>query len=331
MIAFERLARPATTERRKLADLWAERDRLPKLSKVRTAWLLYLQALRSMLLSPMTSLLTMATIAISLSLFSGFVLILTNIRDLITASEGALSISVYLRDGAPQSAVDQLLQKIRSESGANVVTFRSKQEALKSFRDSLAERASVLDGLESENPLPASFEVRFGEGASTTELFDHFAEKFSHDPIVEDIQYSAGSLSQLRALVGAFKTGGLVAVLFMLLMTGFIISNTIRLGLFSHRDEIDIMQLVGATPAFIKAPYVIEGCVQGGIGALLGVAILFGFYSLVRDVVTGSPILSLLFPGLHFLSLNLIVLIAFLGIIVGITGSYLAVRRFIKL
>jgi cell division transport system permease protein len=318
------------SERQKLTAIWAGKANLQRLGKVQIAWHLYLQALRGMFLSPMTSLLTLATIAISLSLFAGFVLVLENVRDLISASEMSLSVSVYVRDDAPEANIKELADRLRREAGVTGVVFRSKEQALRDFRKSLGDRSQVLDGLEGQNPLPASYEVRFASGNSSAEYFDQFAKRFSNDAVIEDIQYSAGSIAQLKALMSAFRTGGLVAVIFMLVMTGFIISNTIRLGLFSHRDEIEIMQLVGATPGFIRAPYVLEGSVQGGIGALLGVIILFGFYSLFRDVVVGSPILSLLFPELHYLSLRTIVFIVLLGVAVGMAGSYLAVRRFIR-
>ena len=118
-------------------------------------------------------------------------------------------------------------------------------------------------------------------------------------------------------------------MIFLLVITGFIIANTIKLALYSHRTEVEIMQLVGAQRAAIYAPYMLEGLVQGVVGALLGLTLVFCVYLFLHDALTKTDLIQFVFPAFSFLSLKAAVFMVISGALVGMCGSFLAVRRFL--
>ncbi len=310
-----------------LVSLWNEGQVLPKLTRWGILFQHYLQAWRGLLVSPLTSLITIATIAASLLLFGGFVLFLENARELLLGSEATYKVSVYLKDSADSMAIEKLQALMESEPTVAHVTLLTKEQALADFRKTLGDYSSVLEGVESQNPLPASLEVVFRQGDFTEQSISDFRAKFGRAQEIDQIQYSEGAISQVVSFMRLLRSAGVFAILFMFLMTGFIIANTIKLALYSHRDEIQIMRLVGAHEWTVKAPFLIEGCLQGVLGGGLSVVVLFAAYAGLKSIVVSSSILTYFIPHFHFLSISAVVLVVFTGIGVGIAGSFFAVRR----
>jgi cell division transport system permease protein len=117
---------------------------------------------------------------------------------------------------------------------------------------------------------------------------------------------------------------------FLLLITGFIIANTIRLALYGHRMEIEIMQLVGARRAAIIAPYVIEGLLQGVLGALIAIGFTFLLFLALQGFLAQADALAAIFPSVEFLAASQLAFIVAAGAVVGMAGSFLAVRRYLS-
>ena len=155
------------------------------------------------------------------------------------------------------------------------VAYTDKAKALKNFRALLGDDASMLEGLEQENPLPASLDMQAVSAEQAESLFEEVSERFRGDSAVESVRYSRGGVQQLKKILSVVRGAGIVGIVFLLIITGFIIANTIRLALYGHRMEIEIMQLVGARRAAIMAPYVIEGLVQGLLGAVVAIGFTF--------------------------------------------------------
>jgi cell division transport system permease protein len=123
---------------------------------------------------------------------------------------------------------------------------------------------------------------------------------------------------------------GVVGIVFLFVIAGFIIANTIKLALYNHRMEIEIMQLVGARRGSIYAPYLLEGLVQGVLGASIGTLGVFIVYLVLRSVLSKAEVLSMLVPSFTFIPLTQIAVVVLAGAIVGVGGSYLAVRRYLS-
>jgi cell division transport system permease protein len=288
------------------------------------------QAWTSFVSSPLTSLLTAFTISVSLLVFAVFVLFLENIKSVVVSARKDVAVSIFLKDDAPLEKITSLQEEVKKEPYVKKSVFRTKDEALTEFRKTLGEKAVILDGLEKTNPLPASIEVTFADIEGIENQYKPFAEKFTSNPAIEHIEYSRSLIDRLSAFLKYFGWIGLISVAFMLLVTGFIITNTIKLALYSHREEIEIMSLVGATDAFIRAPYMIEGFFQGLIGSFVALFVSYIFYLLMSKYFIENPGISMILPVFSYISFRSKLLIILSGITVGAFGSYTAVRGFLK-
>ena len=312
-----------------LGGLWKDGSEIPRLSPMGVVLHLAMQAWRSFIHSPITSVLTIVTITTALLVFAMFVLIIENVKVVVSSAQSELSVSLFLKDGASDQSIRELQEKVRRDPAVERESLRGKDQALRDFREALGEKAAILEGLESDNPLPASIEVKFKEGPEIPDRIDEFAAEISKTPIVEHVDYSRGLVTRLSGFLKFFSWAGFFSIVFMLLITSFIITNTIRLALYSHREEIEIMKLVGATDAFIRAPYMIEGFVQGLIGAIVSLLLSYSCFALFQDIVTKNDILQVFLSTLQFLSWHSILLVLICGVSVGILGSFLAVRKFL--
>lgn len=311
-----------------LKGIWRDIAGLPTVT--RSTMMLHLgqQALTNVRRSVLTSLLTLVTISFALFFFAVFLLLMQNVRSALTSTQQEFGVTVYLRDTVSADEARALASRMRQGQGVTQVRVVDKATALSEFRVALGEQAAILDGLEVRNPLPQSVEVSFDTNAVSEETYSKFVNTFGADPGIEYVQYSRGFMQQLASLVRLFRLAGSVALALMLLVTGFIIANTIKLALFAHREEIEIMRLVGATDAYIRTPYLIEGAIQGVLGAALSVIALYLGFSLIDSLLAESQLVSMLVPSLHFLSFGAVFLILLVGILVGLGGSFFAVRKF---
>lgn len=324
-------SKPEKQPRYGLGSVWKESEEIPYLSKTHMAMHHGVQAWKSFITSPLTSVLTTVTIATALLIFAVFVLIVENIRSIVASAGKEVTVSIYLKDDVPADQVKKYIVEIKKFDFVDKVEERSKAEALKDFRQTLGDQSVILEGLEDNNPLPASLEVTFKNIEDIESKFDSFVAKFRDLETVEHVAYSRSLIDRLSNFLKFFRLSGAIAIVFMLLITSFIITNTIRLALYSHREEIEIMKLVGATDLFVRAPYMIEGFVQGLVGAILALFVSYACFLLVRDGLSSHEVLRIFIPKLDFLSFRSMFLVVISGITVGICGSYLAVRKFLEI
>lgn len=311
-----------------LTEIWARGEKRTRLS--RGAMLKQLGALawRSAISAPLTALLTLATMSVALFLLAAFCLVLQTLNRLAVETRSDVALTIYLKAGDTGAQRSELEREITARAEVASTLFRSSEAALEEFGRSLGDDAALLEGLADTNPLPASFEVRFKPEFGSTEVYREFAARYEEHPLVEHIHYSGGVVGRLGAIVQGLRVGGGGAVLFMLVATGFLMANTIKLALYAHRSEIEIMRLVGATQSFVRAPFLIEGTAQGVIGAGLGLALLGGVVGIVNRFLARSESFSQVVRSIPGLELSGMALVLGAGIVVGLLGSFLAVRRF---
>lgn len=312
-----------------LGSLWREKEEHKCYSFFGMVKHHSIQAWKSFLTSPITSILTVITITITLLVLSLFILIVENVRGVVSTAQTELVVSLYIKDGIRKDQIDTLKEEITSLPFVEKISFKDSSTALEEFRKSLGERAIILEGLESENPLPASLEVKFKRIEGIDKRFKPFADLYRVHEAIEHVEYSRGVVDRLGSFLKFFRWGGWIAIIFMLAMTSFIITNTIKLALYSHREEIEIMKLVGATDSFVRAPYMIEGFFQGLLGGIISIFAAYSCYLLVQDILLTNELLRMLIPAIRFMSLNAALLVVISGIFVGVSGSYLAVKKFI--
>ncbi len=309
-----------------LAKLWERRDKLNRLSPWGARWQLFLQAYRGIRTSPFTSALTVATITATLVLLGFSILCLRNFGDVVGQTSQALRMSVYLKEESSLEQRDALGKLLEKSEGVVRVEFRSKEQALEEFSKSLGTHSTLLEGLGGQNPLPASFEVTMSDDATDVEALKAVENEIQRQPGVDEVQFNQVTLVELGKLLRMMKTLSFVAIVALLLITGFIISNTIKLGLYVYRTEIEIMRLVGATPAYVRIPFLFEGALKGLVGALVGIGVVYAIYAVIAHSMGSSALFAMLLPNFHFPLLLISISLILVGMAVGIAGSFLAAR-----
>jgi cell division transport system permease protein len=238
---------------------------------VRSAWL----GLRG---GPLPAVVAVATIAVSLFLVGVFALVLTNMSGILDRFGREVRLTAYVADGLDAPAQRVLLERVRRTAGVAGAEWVSREAALERFRERLGDEATLLEGLE-ENPLPASVEVDLAPSERSAEGLDRVAKALDALPGIDEVARGhawvegyARAVALLRA--AAVGLGGVLA-----LAAFVIVTNTIRLAVYARRDEIDILMLVGATRTFVSVPFLIEGVVQGALGGLVALGLLYGAFA----------------------------------------------------
>jgi cell division transport system permease protein len=291
-------------------------------------WATYLKvALSSILYNRLIYAISVGTIAISLLIFGAFVLLSVNVRTWIQGWGQTLSISVYLKDGIDEGTREGVRRAINTLQGAEIKGFTSKEKALQEMKGMLGSQAGLLDGL-TKNPFPASFEVAFKNVDRKKFEPKRIKEALEKVPGVDEVQYSEQWLDQFEGLLYVLKVAGLAIGGLLCVAVLFIITNTIKLAIYSRRNEIEIYKLVGATDWYVKAPLLMEGAIQGGLGALIALGILSGVHFVLSS--KAIQVFGLPFMDFVFLSNSYIIGIVFLGLVLGLLGSFIAIGRFFK-
>jgi len=313
-----------------LTTIWQESGHIGRVSWGSLAAHVGRSAYENFARSPLTASLTVVTITIALSLLGLFSLIMENARIAVANQGRDVMINIFMQDGVSEAQTVALQHELSSGLPDATVTYRSKAEALAIFREMLGEDQDVLAGLDNDNPLPASFDIVPHDAATAESVHHLLSQKLGNDPRVSSVRFSRSLAAQVGRLLRMLRLGGGIGMFFLLVITGFIIANTIKLALYGHRMEIEIMQLVGAGRSAIFLPYVLEGCLQGLIGAACGLVMVSLLFFVLRDAITKTDVLSFVFPHLVFLSAASVCLTLLAGMFVGMGGSYLAVRRFLS-
>ncbi len=272
---------------------------------------------------------TLATITLSFIVVGIFLIIFLNTQELLKEWQSRMRITAYLSDSLSANEIKKLKDDLLGLTEVEEITYRSKEEALKSLAEKLKDKQNLLQGLP-RNPLPASFEIRLKPAYQHSSGVHHLVTKLRNFSQITDLQYGIQWIEKLSAFLILFQVlswslGGLLAI-----TTIFTISNTMRLKIFARRDEIAIMRSVGATGLFIRAPFYLEGLLQGLCGASLAMLILFLIFRAFLKTIY-EPLQSLLgyFP-LFFLNGEQIGAIVLAGLILGFLGTQVSVGRFLR-
>lgn len=310
-----------------LQQLWTEADSISRLTPSGLVMQTVRMAIESIKASPFTALMTLLTMVFSLFAFAAFLLTAENVNRALIGTQSEVSMSVFLKDAATGEDRRVVEEQLKTASIVRSQAYIDKKEALENFRSTVGTDSPLLEGIEGSNPLPASYEVTFRSVDDLESQIESLADQLRQNPGVEQVEYSRGVVSAIVATLRTVQFVGSCAIGVMLFLSGFIITVAIRLALYAHRDEIEIMYLVGATRTFIRAPYMVEGLTQGLLGALLSVGLLYLAHTPLRHSVENGQVASLVFNQMQFLSFSSIILIMALGVFVGIMGSYVAVRK----
>ncbi|WP_096202451.1 permease-like cell division protein FtsX [Bacillus sp. FJAT-45350] len=270
---------------------------------------------------------SISAVAIMLFVVGVFLLLIMNMNHIATMVEEDVEIRVYIELTATDEQQQELRRQIELVDHIDTIYFLDKDEGLEQFIDSLDEMGQVFENLRQENPFNDAFIVR----ANTPQLTETVANQIEGLPYVESINYGKDVVERLFTVTDFLRNAGLVLVVGMMFTAMFLIANTIKLTIVARKREIQIMKLVGATNGFIRWPFFIEGLLLGVIGALIPILVIFFGYTYIFDYL-GSRIelmffeLIPIFPSVYQIGGILILIGAFIGI----WGSMMSVRKFLK-
>ena len=278
------------------------------------------------------SLASIGTIVACLFVFGLFYAVLVNFRSAILKIENTISISVFFDEDLSTEGINLIGEQIKTRKEVNTIDYISPEQAWEEFSeqtydDPEAARAAFGD----DNPLAnsASYKITLLD-SSTQADFVQFLEGIDGVRKVSSSTYTADSISAINAFVGYSSFG---IILILLLVSIFLINNTIIIGITVRREEIKIMKLIGATNAFVRAPFIVEGIVIGLIGSIIPIVLLYYLYDMVINYIAGRfTILKSLFdftPPAELFKI-LIPLTLVIGIGIGFFGSLITTRRHLK-
>lgn len=272
-----------------------------------------------------------SAIAISLFVLGVFLLLTLNVNYLTDQLESQVEIQVYLDVGLNNEQVLQMQNQIGGIPNVSKVTFVPKEEGMKQLRERLGD---IVDGYEGDqNPLPDKFIVEVDEPRNIDAVavqINALNEGQAQEPI-HKVQYGKDTVEKLFKITEMIRTVGLILVAGLAFTAMFLISNTIKLTIIARQREISIMKLVGATNSFIQWPFFIEGAVLGIVGsAIPAVVILYGYSMLIEMSKMEMGLMYIELLSVQSVSLKLLVLLLSIGVLIGIWGSTLSVRKFLK-
>jgi len=269
-------------------------------------------------------LLSTLTIALALFVLGGFLVVTANLDRLGSEWSRAAELSVYLKDDATPADRRAIESTLGSSGIVASSEYVSKADALSRFKQTFTDLSSALDSLGGGNPLPASIEARLRPGPGTSDAVDALAARLQPMPGVADVRYDRQWLARLMSAIGVIRGVGLVLGAVLTIAAALTVANVVRLALYARRDELEIMQLVGAPQAYIRGPFVMEGVLQGGAGALVALAAL-GIAFLALQGTYLVPLASAInISSVAFLPAGVCVLLVVGGMAVGCLGGLVA-------
>lgn len=278
------------------------------------------EALASLWRGRQAAVVAIVTNAAALTVLGALLLVTRNLGPVADRWRAAAELSVYLRD---EVTADDLAAVERLLAASPLVAERqyvSKEEALTRFRREFTDLAAITDGFP-DNPFPASFEVRLRPEAARAGAADELAARLARLAGVADVRYDRQWIERVVGAITLVRGVGLGIVGILMLAAALTVVNVVRLACYVRREEIEIMQLVGAPLAYVRGPFVVEGILQGGLGAALALLALGVVFLAVRGAYGRLAAEVLGVPGLAFLSWPVAAGVLVGGMAVGCVGG----------
>jgi cell division transport system permease protein len=270
--------------------------------------------------------LSVLTNGAALLVLGGFLLVTVNLDRAVSKWSAAAEFSVYLSDDiAPEQrvALNSLLGGHPAVASREYV---SKADAAVRFKRDFPDLAAGLADLP-QNPLPASIEVRLNPARADGASLEAFARQLMQTPGVADVRFDRRWLERLGQIAGGLRWAGWILGAVLLVASVLTVATVVRLALHARRDEVEIMQLMGAPIGLLRGPLVVEGILQGGAGALVALVALYGGWVLARGRILAALGPAFDATAVGFLPFGLSALLVLVGMAVGCVGGYLAARN----
>lgn len=285
-----------------------------------------LDAFKSLFRNKTISIATIVNIVVTLTIYGVFLILMNVIVSNVNDVGSRLQLKVYLEDSITVEQQENIKNIILNVEGIEDVYYESKSEALSNFREQLSDYAWMIEGYdENNNPLPSAYVVKI----TSPEISESIENALKGAEGIDDIGSDKVLVREVAKISRFIQWAWVILSFILIVVSLFLIMNTIKLTIYSRRKEIYIMKFVGATDWFIRWPFVIEGIILGIIGAVISISIVYYSYVSIHNFLVASNLFSyLVSPSL--ILIQLIIHFLGIGVLVGITGSIVSLRKFLN-
>lgn len=276
------------------------------------------------------------TIFLSLLIIGIFLIGGTVVANIVSSVENEVSITAYVADDASESDIASVEQAIKNMDHVANVTFTTKDQALENFRNSMTSNPEIINQLDGQNPLPASINVELSDPQQVEQVANMILANSTFKKICDNptdpsdsLKYGQKTVDRLFKLINYVRYIGLALIILLIVVSFIFINNTIRLAILARRREISIMRLVGASNGFIRGPFLMEGALHAIIGALFAIGVL----ELLRQFVLPQIKSSLAWMPIDLTTSTVLIVYGSMlvaGLLIGLIGSAVAMRRYLK-
>ena len=300
--------------------------------KIRTLGLQMRQGISGLWRNRIMSLVAVGSVTAVFLVLGLSLLTIININSITAYIESSVEIKAFLEEELDSAQVETIGEKISQIQGVTEIDFETKETALEKYREQLGNNDSLLEGLEGENnPFPSSYIVKVGNPNTIGSISNEIAAFEG----VEEVQYGKDVVDRLLESTHLIRVVGTVLICILAFISVFIISNTIKLTVVARRKEISIMKYIGATDSFIRFPFIIEGLLLGVIGSGLAsglVAVIYDYFFTSMNNSFGGifVMLSGYFAPFAETLYNTSLILLAVGIVIGVAGSTISLRRFLN-
>ena len=293
--------------------------------KIRTSEYFVREVIISMIRNRWMTFASIGTVTVSLFVLGVFMMLVVNLTRMASELESQVQIAVYLNDALTEEGRAEVEQMMRDMKSISKIEYIPREQAIKRLEERLGDQKYILEALGESNPLPNSYEVTVKKPEAVQSTAAAIADLYG----VDEAKYGQDVASHLFDMTRLVRIFGFLLMFLLAGATIFIISNTIRLTVFARRKEIAIMKYVGATDWFIRIPFILEGIALGFIGGGLSALALRSFYSVMAAKIYSTLTFFPLVPQYPFVNyLTTVIIVS--GMIVGIIGSTISLKRFLE-
>jgi len=292
--------------------------------KIRTLNYFAKQGLTSMKRNRVMSFASITTVAASLFIFGVFMLMVLNVNQLMKNVENGIEIKAFLKTDLTTMKEKSIKTDIKEISGVKEIDYESKEQELDKFKKQLGEKKDLANGLELDNPLPASFIIKVNKPSDVSNV----SKAIKSIEGIDQVKDGQQMVDKIVRVSGFIKALSLILMTILGIISISLIANTIKLTVFARKREIGIMKYMGATDWFIRWPFVFEGMLLGLFGSLASILLLYGGYSYAVKAVVTSDVIFTLLPAKQLMP-SLIKEFAGIGVLLGGFGSVVSIRKFL--
>ncbi|WP_130807711.1 permease-like cell division protein FtsX [Senegalia massiliensis] len=276
----------------------------------------------------MMSLASIGSVTSTLIILGIILILVLNVNNLsVMLKQEFDEIEIFLSADATDEQKTKLEKDLKDVKGISDVKYKSKEEALKSMKEQWKDNSYLLEDLE-ENPFPDSFVLRINDLDNS----DKIVNSIKGMEGIEDIKYYRDIVERTVTIANIVRTGGIIIIAILILISIFIISNTIKITVAARKKEINIMKYVGATNGFIRGPFIVEGIILGILGSIVSIALIGYGYKYLFDIASQRLyVFATVYMIPYYQILNdIVIMFVAIGVGIGIIGSVVSLRRFLN-